>query len=404
MDVYSVLQSRGFVAQSTDEEALRSALNDGPVTAYIGFDPTASSLHIGSLIPVMALAWLQRAGHKIIALVGGGTSRVGDPTGKTELRKMLTAEQIEANQVGVAGQLRRFLTLDGEKGVLANNADWLLDLNYVDFLRDVGRHFSVNRMLAAEAYKIRLERGLSFIEFNYQILQAYDYLKLYQDQGCELQMGGNDQWGNILAGVDLIRRVESVNVHALTFPLLLTATGEKMGKTVKGAHWLDAERLAPYDYFQYFRNVHDDDVVRLLKLYTFLDDEELAQLEAQADRDINAVKERLAFEATALAHGEQVAQQALDGARAAFGGGGDTANVPALEVKLPQSVVDLLVESDLCSSKSDARRQIKGGAVRVGSRRVSDIGEVLDPESCDDDGAVMLWRGKKRSVRVVHRA
>ena len=402
MDVLSVLQARGFIAQSTDEDALRSMLNEGPVTAYVGFDPTASSLHVGSLVPIMAMAWLQRAGHKIIALVGGGTSRVGDPSGKTELRQMLAEEQIATNQTAVGEQLGRFLSLDDGRGVLVNNADWLLGLNYIDFLRDIGRHFSVNRMLAAEAYKQRLERGLSFIEFNYQILQAYDYLKLYQDRGCTLQMGGNDQWGNIVAGVDLVRRVEGQSVHALTFPLLLTATGEKMGKTARGATWLDAERLSPYDYFQYFRNVHDDDVVRLLKLYTFLELEEIAVLEQQAAQDINAVKERLALEATALAHGMSAAQQALEGARAAFGGGGNAANVPTLETALPKAVVDLLVESELCTSKSDARRQIKGGAVKVNDTRLADIAAVLDVDACDADGAVMLWRGKKRSVRVVH--
>ena len=402
MDVLSVLQARGFIAQSTDEDALRSMLNEGPVTAYVGFDPTASSLHVGSLVPIMAMAWLQRAGHKIIALVGGGTSRVGDPSGKTELRQMLADEQIATNQAAVGEQLGRFLSLDDGRGVLVNNADWLLGLNYIDFLRDIGRHFSVNRMLAAEAYKQRLERGLSFIEFNYQILQAYDYLKLYQDRGCTLQMGGNDQWGNIVAGVDLVRRVEAQSVHALTFPLLLTATGEKMGKTARGATWLDSERLSPYDYFQYFRNVHDDDVVRLLKLYTFLELEEIALLEQQAAQDINAVKERLALEATTLAHGESAAQQALEGARAAFGGGGNAANVPTLETVLPKAVVDLLVESELCTSKSDARRQIKGGAVKVNDTRLVDIAAVLDVDVCDADGAAMLWRGKKRSVRVVH--
>ncbi len=402
MDVLSVLQARGFIAQSTDEDALRSMLNEGPGTAYVGCDPTASSLHVGSLVPIMAMAWLQRAGHKIIALVGGGTSRVGDPSGKTELRQMLADEQIATNQAAVGEQLGRFLSLDDGQGVLVNNADWLLGLNYIDFLRDIGRHFSVNRMLAAEAYKQRLERGLSFIEFNYQILQAYDYLKLYQDRGCTLQMGGNDQWGNIVAGVDLVRRVEGQSVHALTFPLLLTATGEKMGKTARGATWLDAERLSPYDYFQYFRNVHDDDVVRLLKLYTFLELEEIALLEQQAVQDINAVKERLALEATALAHGASAAQQALEGARAAFGGGGNAANVPTLETALPKAVVDLLVESELCTSKSDARRQIKGGAVKVNDTRLADIAAVLDVDACDADGAAMLWRGKKRSVRVVH--
>ena len=402
MDVLSVLKSRGFIAQSTDEDALRSALSAGPVTAYVGFDPTASSLHVGSLVPIMAMAWLQRGGHKIIAVVGGGTSRVGDPSGKTELRQMLTDEQIATNQAAVGEQLGRFLQLDGDQGVLVNNADWLLGLNYIDFLREIGRHFSVNRMLAAEAYKQRLERGLSFIEFNYQILQAFDYLKLFQDRGCTLQMGGNDQWGNIVAGVDLVRRVESESVHALTFPLLLTATGEKMGKTARGATWLDAERLSPYDYFQYFRNVHDDDVVRLLKLYTFLDLDEIEGLEQQATGDINAVKERLALEATTLAHGAAAAQQALEGARAAFGGGGNAANVPTFETTLPRPVVELLVESSLCTSKSDARRQIQGGAVRVNEQRITDISAAVGPEACDSDGACMLWRGKKRAVRVVH--
>jgi tyrosyl-tRNA synthetase len=403
MDLYEHLAARGFIADCTDEAAVRELFSKERVTAYIGFDPTADSLHAGSLVQLMALAWMQRAGHRVIALVGGGTAMVGDPSGKTELRKMLSTEQLELNKAGISAQIRRFIELDGDKGVMVDNAEWLLGLNYIGFLREVGRHFSVNRMLAAESYKIRLEKGLSFIEFNYQILQAYDFLELFRRHGCRVQMGGSDQWGNIVAGIDLVRRLGPGEVYGLTSPLVMTASGEKMGKTAAGAVWLDAERLSAFDYFQYWRNVTDDDVGRFLRLFTFLPLAEIEALEALEGAAINQAKEKLAYEATRIVHGEQAAEQALAGARAAFAGGGSVDEIPTHTASLPCPVVDLLVDCGLCASKGDARRQIKGGAVKLGDgkAKVSDMNLVIGPEHLDAEGSVALWKGKKSTVRIV---
>ncbi len=302
-NVLDTFEERGFVEQVTDREELLKALGD-PTTCYIGFDPTASSLHVGSLVPIMSLAHMQRAGHRPIALVGGGTTLVGDPSGKTEMRRLMSREEINRNAEGIKKQLSRFLDFSLEKALMLNNADWLVGLNYIEFLRDIGRHFSVNRMLAAESYKVRLESGLSFIEFNYMLLQAYDYWHLFKHYQCRLQMGGNDQWGNILAGADLIRRMEGEVVHALTFPLITTSSGIKMGKTHKGAVWLDPELTSPYDYYQYWINQDDKDVERFLALFTFLPMEEVRRLGSLMGEGIREAKEVLAFEATALCHGE----------------------------------------------------------------------------------------------------
>ncbi len=403
MDLLDTLKARGFVADCTDEDAVRKLFATERVTAYIGFDPTADSLHAGSLVQLMALAHMQRAGHRVIALVGGGTAMVGDPSGKTELRKMLTTDQLEHNKAGISAQIRRFIDLDGENGVMVDNGDWLLGLNYIQFLREVGRHFSVNRMLAAECYKIRLEKGLSFIEFNYQILQAYDFLELFRRYDCKVQMGGSDQWGNIVAGLDLVRRLGPGEVYGLTSPLVMTASGEKMGKTAAGAVWLDAGRLSPYDYFQYWRNVTDADVGRFLRLFTFLPLAEIEALEALEGAAINQAKEKLAYEATLIVHGQDAAEQALAGAKAAFAGGGAKDDIPTHATTLPIPIIDLLVDCGLCKSKGDARRQIKGGAIKLGEAKakVSDMDLVVGPEHLEGDGAVALWKGKKTTVRIV---
>ena len=321
-DVLTTLRERGFVQQINDEPGLAAPLARGPVTFYAGFDPTAPSLQVGSLVPLMAMAHLARAGHRPIAVLGGGTSMVGDPSGHTEMRQMITPETIAANRQAIEPQVRRFLAAAGDSLVVVDNAEWLLPLNYLEFLRDIGRHFSVNRMLAAEAYKQRLEKGLSFIEFNYQILQAYDFLVLSRRYGCTLQMGGDDQWGNILAGTDLIRRVDQKEAFALTFPLMVTATGAKMGKTAAGAVWLSPELTSVFDFYQYFINVDDRDVGRFLKLFTFLPLPEIERLTAVQGAELRAAKQALAFEATRIVHGDEAAEAAQRAAAAAFGGGG----------------------------------------------------------------------------------
>jgi tyrosyl-tRNA synthetase len=389
-----VLESRGFVQQCSHRDEVQQALAAGPVTFYIGFDPTADSLHAGHLVQVMMMGWLQRLGHRAVALVGGGTSRVGDPTGKSELRQMLTDEAIAANSEVFRRQLSSFLTLDGEQGMLVDNADWLMELHYIPFLREIGRQFSVNRMLAAEAYKIRLERGLSFIEFNYQILQAYDFLQLFERHGCRLQVGGDDQWGNILAGVDLVRRMRATEVWGLTTPLLLTASGEKMGKTVGGAVWLSPDKLSPFDYWQYWYNTDDRDVSRFLRLFTFLPDDEIARLDALQGADLRDAKRVLANEATTLAHGADAARAAESGARAMVGNTA-AADLPTIALSGPTMLPDALITADLVKSKSEARRLVQGGGVSVDGVRVDDAELVLDPSG----NGLVVRIGKKRAVR-----
>ncbi len=395
MDLLDTLTIRGFVENCTDEDGVRALLAARPATAYIGFDPTAASLHVGSLVQLMVMAHLQRAGHRIVALVGSGTARVGDPSGKTELRRLLGEEELAVNAAGIASQIGRFVGLEGPLGLLEDNASWLLPLPYIGFLREVGRHFSVNRMLAAESYRIRLEKGLSFLEFNYQVLQAYDFLELYRRHGCRLQLGGSDQWGNIVAGVDLIRRVEQVETWGLTTPLVVLSSGEKMGKTASGAVWLDAALTPPFEFFQYWRNVPDADVRRFLLLFTFLPVPEVDALTAMRGAALNRAKERLAHEVTTIVHGQEAADRALAGARAAFAGGTATGEIPTVEATLPQSLFALLPAAGLCTSRSDARRSIQGGAVRVAGTRVTDPAAVLDPGALDPDGTVLVWCGKK---------
>jgi tyrosyl-tRNA synthetase len=411
------LKTRGFFQQCTDREGLSALFDQGPVIFYVGCDPTGTSLHIGHMVPFFAFRHLRAAGHRGIALLGGGTARIGDPSGKTEMRRMLSYEQLDANTRAITAQLDRFLGFDGEGARWANNKDWLAGLNYIDFLREIGSHFSVNRMLSFEAYKIRLETGLSFIEFNYQLLQSYDFLELYRRYGCRLQIGGDDQWGNIVAGGELIRRVEGAEVFGMTFPLVTTSDGKKMGKTEKGAIFLDPALTSPYEFFQYWRNVQDADIRRFLLMFTFLPAEECEALAAPG-KNPNEAKERLAWEITALIHGKEEADRALSGARAAFGGGGDREGMPRVE--LPRSrfeggynVVDLFTDAGLAPTKSEARRLVLQGGAFVSEppppsgpasfRAVTGIGTPVTAAFLDDGGELILRAGKKRYCRVITR-
>ncbi len=404
-NVFDELVERGFIAQVTDEDAVRKALSEGPVTFYVGFDSTATSLHAGSLVPIMAMMHLQRAGHRPIFLTGGGTTMVGDPSGRTELRQMLSEERIRANGASIHAQVNRYFHFDQGQAMALDNADWLLPLNYVAFLRDIGVHFSVNRMLAAEAYKQRMEKGLSFIEFNYQLLQAYDYLDLYRHHGCTMQMGGDDQWGNILAGVDLIRRVEGKTVHAMTFPLLTTASGAKMGKTAGGAVWLDAGLLSPYDFFQYWVNCADEDVYKFLKMFTFLPLDEIARLGALQGAELREAKRILAYEATCITHGQAAADEAMAAAKAAFGSGGDLDGMPTTTISSARlaeglQLTTVMAETGLVRSRGDARRLIQQGGAYVNDERVTDVDHTLDAGDLTADG-ILLRAGKKRFHRLV---
>lgn len=405
-NVFDVLTERGFIAQVTDEEALRQQFASQAVTFYNGYDSTADSLHVGHLVTIMAMMHLQRAGHRPIGLVGGGTTMIGDPSGKTEMRQMLSKETIEANGRAIHAQLDHYLNFESGQAIAINNAEWLLDLNYIAFLRDIGRHFSVNRMLAAEAYKQRLERGLSFIEFNYQILQAYDYLELYRRYGCALQLGGDDQWGNLLAGVDLIRRIEGETVHALTYPLLTTASGAKMGKTAEGAVWLDPKRLSPYDYYQYWVNCDDRDVAKLLKIFTFLPIEEISRLSALEGAEIREAKRILAYEATVITHSEDEAQTAEAAAKAAFSSsGGDVEAIPTTTLARSRlqaglGVLEIFAEVGLTKSRSDARRMLQQGGIYVNDQRIDDVSAELSASDEAVEG-ILLRAGKKKYHRLV---
>jgi tyrosyl-tRNA synthetase len=403
-DALATLRQRGFVEQISDEAALAQRLNAGPTVFYAGFDPTAASLHVGHYIPLLAMAHLSRAGHQAIAVLGGGTAMVGDPSGKTEMRQLITAEAIAANRDSIAPQVRRII---GDSARVVDNGDWILPLNYISFLRDIGRHFSVNRMLSAEAYKMRLEKGLSFIEFNYQLLQAYDFLALNERFNCALQIGGDDQWGNILAGIDLVRRVRQQETFGLTFPLLTTASGAKMGKTAAGAVWLDPALTPPYDFFQYFVNVDDRDVVRFLKLLTFEPLEDIQKFETTEGADLREAKRLLAHAVTTIVHGRAVADEAQAAARAAFGGGtgGDQSALPtvaltAARLQAGLKLVDLLAESGLAASKSAARRLIEQGGVRVGDRKITSVEDVLGAGEVGAEG-ILLHAGKKHLRRLV---
>lgn len=395
-----ILRERGFVGQTVYEEDLYKLLGTEKIPFYVGFDPTADSLHIGHYIPIMAMAHMQRCGHKPIALVGGGTGMIGDPSGRTDMRKMLTREDINHNVQSIKKQMERFLSFEGANGaMIVDNADWLLDLNYVDFLRDIGSYFSVNRMLTAECFKSRMEKGLSFLEFNYMLMQAYDFLVLYKKYGCKLEMGGNDQWSNILAGADLIRRKEQVDAFAITSPLLLNSDGTKMGKTAKGALWLSPERTTPYEFYQYFRNVEDVKVEECLRLLTFMDIDEIAGLTKYKDERINAAKERLAYEVTALVHGQEAAETAQTQARAAFGGSTDDMQSVDIDDAAAMSVIDLMTASGAAASKSEARRLIEGGGVRINEAKVADIMSAVADYTTESE--FILHKGKKFHLKIV---
>jgi len=406
-DFLNVLGARGFIHQVSEPEALDALAGSSTITAYIGFDCTAPSLHVGSLLPIMMLHWLQQTGHRPIALMGGGTTRVGDPSGKDEGRRLLTDDAINENLKGIRAVFSRFLKFgDGKTdAVMANNADWLNTLNYIDFLRDVGRHFSINRMLAFDSVKLRLERQqeLSFLEFNYMILQAYDFVELYRRQGCVLQMGGSDQWGNIVNGIDLGRRLRNAQLFALTSPLITTSSGAKMGKTAAGAVWLNADQVSPYEYWQYWRNTEDADVARFLKLFTVLPLEEIDRLAALKGAEINEAKKILATEATALVHGKAAATEAAESARTTFEQGGlgaslPTVEVPRAELKAGIGVLAAFVKAGLAASNGEVRRAIANNAIMVNDTRITDDKAAIGESDVTAEGAIKLSLGRKRHV------
>jgi len=403
-DFLNVLAERGFIHQVSEPEALDARAKAGQITAYIGFDCTAASLHIGSLLPIMMLHWLQKTGHRPIALMGGGTTRVGDPSGKDETRRVLTDDAINENLKGIRAVFSKFLKFEdaGGNAVMSNNADWLNKLNYIDFLRDVGRHFSVNRMLSFDSVKLRLDRQqeLSFLEFNYMVLQAYDFVELNKRYNCILQMGGSDQWGNIVNGIDLGRRMQNAQLFALTSPLITTSSGAKMGKTAAGAVWLNADLVSPYDYWQYWRNTEDGDVVRFLKLFTVLPLDEIARLAALKGNEINEAKKVLATEATALVHGRAAADQAAETARKTFEEGAPAETLPTVVVELPIGVLIAAVQTGAVSSTSEARRQIKNGGIKLNGVVVTDEKLSLTTDSATPEGVHILSIGKKRHFQL----
>ena len=405
MTVYDELVARGLVAQVTDEDELKELINTGKAKFYIGFDATADSLHVGHFMTLCLMKRLQMAGNKPIALVGGGTTMIGDPSGRTDMRKMMTPEQINYNCECFKKQMSKFIEFGEDKALLVNNADWLLKLNYVDLLREVGANFSVNRMLTAECYKNRMERGLSFLEFNYMIMQAYDFYHLYQEYGCQMQLGGNDQWSNMLAGTDLIRRKLGENAYAMTITLLLNSEGNKMGKTANGAVWLDPNKTTPFEFYQYWRNVADADVFKCMRMLTFLSLEEIEEIEKWEGNRINEAKEVLAFELTKLVHSEEEAIKAQESSRALFSGASHE-NMPTTEIEeadLVDGVIDimsLLVKAELAPTKSEARRNVQQGGVTVNGEKVEDIKTTFTKEDLSGEG-IVIKRGKKKFKKVV---
>ncbi|CUU50611.1 tyrosine--tRNA ligase [Clostridium beijerinckii] len=401
-NVLDELLERGYIKQFTHEEETRKLLENEKITFYIGFDPTADSLHVGHFIAMMFMAHMQRAGHRPIALIGGGTAMVGDPSGKTDMRKMLTKEDIQHNVDSIKKQMERFIDFSDGKAILANNADWLLNLNYVDFLREVGVHFSVNRMLTAECFKQRLEKGLSFLEFNYMLMQGYDFYELNQKYNCKMQLGGDDQWSNMIAGVELVRRKAQGEAMAMTCTLLTNSQGQKMGKTVGGALWLDPAKTSPYDFYQYWRNVDDADVEKCLALLTFLPMDEVRRLGALEGAEINGAKKVLAYEITKLVHGEEEAKKAEEAATALFAGGADMSNVPTVtitkeEIGLP--ILDVMASTKIIPSKKEGRRLIEQGGLSVNGVKVEEVNRILTEEDFQD-GAVLIKRGKKNYNKI----
>ena len=399
-NVMDTLRARGFIKQTVFEDELYEKLGKESVPFYIGFDPTADSLHVGHFMQLVAMHHMQQAGHKPIVLVGGGTGMVGDPSGRTDMRNLMTRETVKHNVECFKKQMSRFIDFEGENAaIVVDNADWLLQLNYIDFLREIGAHFSVNKMLTAECFKQRLERGLSFLEFNYMLMQAYDFLVLYRKYGCKLEIGGNDQWSNILAGADLIRRLEGDSAYAMTFTLLETSDGKKMGKTAKGALWLDPNKTSPYDFYQYFRNVEDVKVEECLKLLTFMELDEIAELVKYKDERINAAKARLAYEVTKLVHGEEEAEKAKRQAEGAFSGNVDAMPEVTIEGGVETTVVDSMTLAGVASSKSEARRLVEGGGVKIGDEKVTSVAAKLADFGVTD--SFVLHKGKKVHVKVV---
>ncbi|MEW8956928.1 tyrosine--tRNA ligase [Clostridium sp.] len=401
--VYDVLVERGYIKQLTHEEEIKELLEKEKVTFYIGFDPTADSLHVGHFIAMMFMSHMQKAGHRPIALLGGGTAMIGDPSGKTDMRKMMTKEIIDYNVSCIKKQMEKFIDFSDDKAILANNGDWLLKLNYVDFIRDIGVHFSVNKMLTAECFKQRLEKGLSFLEFNYMLMQGYDFLVLNQKYGCTMQLGGDDQWSNMIAGADLIRRKEQKQAYAMTCTLLTNSEGKKMGKTENGALWLNAEKTTPYEFYQYWRNVGDADVEKCLKLLTFVPIEEIKSLCEVEGAAINEAKKVLAYEVTKLIHGEEEARKAKEAAEALFGGGVDLSNVPTVTITkedLNKTLLDILVEGKVIPSKGEGRRLIQQNGLSLNDVKVVEVSKALTEEDFKDSYA-LIKRGKKNYHKIV---
>ena len=407
MKLYDELVARGLIAQVTDEKEIKELINNGKATFYIGFDPTADSLHVGHFMALCLMKRLQMAGNKPIALIGGGTAMIGDPSGRTDMRQMMTVETINHNVECFKKQMSRFIEFGEGKAMLVNNADWLTDLNYMEVLRDIGPHFTVNRMLAAECYKQRMEKGLSFLEFNYMIMQSFDFYTLYQKYGCNMEFGGDDQWSNMLGGTELIRRKLGKDAYAMTINLLLNSEGKKMGKTQSGAVWLDPDKTSPFDFFQYWRNVSDADVLKCLRMLTFLPLEQIDEMDKWEGSKLNEAKEILAFELTKLVHGEEEANKAKEGARALFAGGGNTSRMPVTELSGEDFDVDgnigiltLLVKAGLASSNGEARRNVQQGGVSVDGEKVTEPKSVINKDNITEDG-IVLKRGKKKFMKIV---
>ncbi len=404
-NVYDTLRERGLIAQVTHEKEIRELLENEKVTFYIGFDPTADSLHIGHFLQMVVMRHMQLAGHRPIALVGGGTGMVGDPSGRTDMRKMMTPETIQHNCDCFKKQLSSVIDFSEGKAIMVNNADWLLKLNYIEFLRDIGVCFSVNEMLRAECFKTRLEKGLSFIEFNYMLMQSYDFLQLYKKYNCKIELGGDDQWSNILGGLDLVRRKEQAQVYGMTFTLLTNSEGKKMGKTAKGALWLDPEKVSPYEFYQYWRNVSDADVCRFLKLVTFVPMEEIREYEKLEGKELNEAKERLGFEVTKLVHGEEEARKAQEAARAVFSAGGVSADMPTKEINGAEfgdeiNILDLLASVEFIPSKAEGKRLIKQGGLTVNDKKVTSFEDSVAKADFGDDG-IIARRGKKAYLKII---
>ncbi len=398
MSVFDTLKERGYLEQCTHEEEIWELLESGPVKFYIGFDPTADSLHIGHFIQIMVMAHMQRAGHIPVALIGGGTTMIGDPSGRSDMRQVMTQERIAQNGEMFKKVFEKFLTFEDDRALMVNNADWILDLNYINFIRDVGSYFSVNQMLAAECYKNRMEKGLTFLEFNYMLLQAYDFYRLHEDYGVQMQFGGNDQWSNIIAGVNLTRKKSGADVYGMTFSLLTTSEGIKMGKTAKGALWLDAEKTSPYEFYQYWRNIADADVEKCLALLTFLPMDEVRRLGSYKDEKINESKETLAFEVTKMIHGEEEAVKAQEASRALFKGGPDSSDVPTVTITAEElgdglDILTILDKAGLISSKSEGRRLVQQNGIAVDGTKVTDIAQVFTPDDFSD--GLLIKKGKK---------